>query len=74
MVDTPSPVHHIWKLNTYGKIKQYVIRYQRKKDYNDTYFDFTYDDKLRLKEFKTYTCFLERIILYRLLQVLDTIL
>lgn len=57
MVDTSSPVHHIWKLNTYGKIKQYVIRYQRKKDYNDTYFDFTYDDKLRLKEFKTYTCF-----------------
>lgn len=57
VIETSSPFHHIWKLNTYGKVKQYIIRYQSGKGYNDTYFDFKYDNSFRLKEFKTYTCF-----------------
>lgn len=54
LIDTSSSVSYRWKLNTNNKIKQYVIRFQREENYNELYFDFKYDNNLRLKEVKIY--------------------
>lgn len=54
LIDTSSSILHRWKLNTDNKIKQYVIRFQGNENYNELYFDFKYDNNLRLKEIKTY--------------------
>lgn len=54
LIDTSSSILHRWKLNTDNKIKQYIIRFQGEENYSELYFDFKYDNNLRLKEVKTY--------------------